>query len=255
MASENDFSSTVTSKPTSHSVSQDEIAHFSALAHDWWNPRGPMAPLHAMNPLRTQWVADRIAPLQAARGERLSLLDIGCGAGIASEAYAKLGFDTLGLDASLEGIEAAKTHLAEEPLPASAAQITYRHGSAETLVEEGQKFDVVSALEVIEHVTDPQGFLHLLADLTLPGGMIAVSTLNRTARSYVVAKLGAEYILRLLPVGTHDWKKFIKPEELARMARNAGLRMTDVSGMSYIPPKWRATRDTGVNYITIFTKD
>nr|WP_294916727.1 bifunctional 2-polyprenyl-6-hydroxyphenol methylase/3-demethylubiquinol 3-O-methyltransferase UbiG [uncultured Neokomagataea sp.] len=255
MASENDFSSTVTPKPTQHSVSEDEIAHFSALARDWWNPRGPMAPLHAMNPLRTEWVAERIAPLQTARGARLSLLDIGCGAGLASEAFAKLGFNTLGLDASAAGIEAAKTHLTEHPLPESAAALSYRNGSAETLVEEGQQFDVISALEVIEHVTDPQAFLKLLADLTLPGGMIAVSTLNRTARSYAFAKFGAEYLLRLLPIGTHDWKKFIKPEELARMGRNAGLRMTDLAGMSYIPPKWRTTRDTGINYITIFTKD
>ncbi|GBR47944.1 bifunctional 2-polyprenyl-6-hydroxyphenol methylase/3-demethylubiquinol 3-O-methyltransferase UbiG [Neokomagataea thailandica] len=255
MASENDFSSTVTSKPTQHSVSEDEIAHFSALAHDWWNPRGPMAPLHAMNPLRTEWVAERITPLQTARGACLSLLDIGCGAGLASEAFAKLGFNTLGLDASTAGIEAAKAHLIEHPLPESAAALSYRNGSAETLVEEGQQFDVISALEIIEHVTDPQAFLKLLADLTLPGGMIAVSTLNRTARSYAFAKFGAEYLLRLLPVGTHDWKKFIKPEELARMGRNAGLRMTDLAGMSYIPPKWRTTRDTGINYIAIFTKD
>jgi len=236
------------------SVSESEIAHFSALAEDWWNPRGPMAPLHAMNPLRTEWVSRHVAPLRNASSGPLSLLDIGCGAGLASEAYAKLGFETLGIDASVAGIRAAEAHLAQHPLPPEAAPLSYRNGSAEDLVAEGARFDVVNALEVIEHVNDPQDFLIMLATLTKPGGMVAVSTLNRTPRSFAVAKLGAEYLLRMLPVGTHDWKKFIKPEELAAMARNAGLRMTDIAGMSYIPPRWRTTRDTGVNYIAMFTK-
>ncbi|MFT8483076.1 MULTISPECIES: bifunctional 2-polyprenyl-6-hydroxyphenol methylase/3-demethylubiquinol 3-O-methyltransferase UbiG [Gluconobacter] len=250
------MASETVSGSTSHrsSVSDSEIAHFSALAKDWWNPRGPMAPLHAMNPLRTDWVASRTTSLKPPEGKRLSLLDIGCGAGLASEAFAKLGFETLGLDASPDGIEAARAHQATYPLSPSAAPLIYRNGSAEDLVEEGAEFDVVSALEVIEHVNDPQDFLHMLATLTRPGGMIAVSTMSRTPRSFAMAKLGAEYLLRMLPVGTHDWKKFIKPEELAAMARNAGLRMTDIAGMSYLPPRWRTTRDTGVNYIAMFTK-
>ncbi|MBF0857978.1 bifunctional 2-polyprenyl-6-hydroxyphenol methylase/3-demethylubiquinol 3-O-methyltransferase UbiG [Gluconobacter sp. LMG 31484] len=237
------------------SVSESEIAHFSALAEDWWNPRGPMAPLHAMNPLRTEWVSRHVAPLRKTSEQPLTLLDIGCGAGLASEAYAKLGFDTIGIDASAAGILAAETHLAEHPLPSEAALLSYRNGSAEDLVAEGAQFDVVNALEVIEHVNDPQDFLIMLATLTKPGGMVAVSTLNRTPRSFAVAKLGAEYLLRMLPVGTHDWKKFIKPDELAAMARRAGLRMLDIAGMSYVPFEWRETRDTGINYIAIFRKD
>ena len=237
------------------SVSATEIAHFSALAEDWWNPKGAMRPLHAMNPLRTEWVQRHTLPLAQANPGPLSLLDIGCGAGLASEAYAKLGFETQGIDASVEAIRAAKAHLEQYPLPVGAATLSYRAGSAEDLVSEGARFDVVNALEVIEHVNDPQAFLKMLAELTRPGGMVAVSTMNRTPRSFVMAKLGAEYILRMLPVGTHDWKKFIKPAELAQMGRNAGLRMTDIAGMSFIPPKWRETRDTGINYIAIFTRD
>jgi len=238
-----------------HSVSAREIGHFDALAKTWWEPKGGMRALHAMNPLRTNWVNTRIAPLQTARGGRLSLLDIGCGAGLASEAFAKLGHDVLGLDAAKEVIQAARAHLEANPLPQTAGPLAYRAGSAEDLVAEGAQFDVVTALEVIEHVNDPARFMKMLATLTRPGGMIAISTLSRTLRSFTVAKLGAEYLTRMLPIGTHDWRKFIKPEELSRMGRQAGLRMTDAAGMSFIPPHWRATRDTGVNYIAIFTKD
>ncbi|EHH68524.1 bifunctional 2-polyprenyl-6-hydroxyphenol methylase/3-demethylubiquinol 3-O-methyltransferase UbiG [Gluconobacter morbifer] len=237
------------------SVSETEIAHFSALAENWWNPRGPMAPLHAMNPLRTQWVQKHTIALAATRGEPLSLLDIGCGAGLASEAYAKLGFNTLGIDASEAAIRAAETHVNDHPLPPGSGSLFYRCGSAEDLVDERARFDVVNALEIIEHVNDPQEFLNMLSTLTTPGGMVAVSTMNRTPRSFAMAKIGAEYLLRMLPVGTHDWKKFIRPEDLAAMARRAGLRMTDIAGMSYLPPRWRITRDTGVNYIAMFRKD
>ncbi|AOX19718.1 bifunctional 3-demethylubiquinone 3-O-methyltransferase/2-octaprenyl-6-hydroxy phenol methylase [Kozakia baliensis] len=244
------------SDTSTSSVSPREIAQFDKLAAQWWNPRGPMRPLHEMNPLRTKWVNDRLAPLRAARGsDRLSLLDIGCGAGLASEAFAKFGHNVLGLDAAPDAIKAAQRHLSEHPLAESAGTLKYRNGSAEELVSEGKKFDAVTALEVIEHVTDPQAFLQLLASLTKPGGMIAVSTMNRTLRSLAVAKIGAEYIARLLPIGTHDWKKFIKPEELSQMGRLAGLRMIDTAGMNYIPMQWRITRDTSINYIALFARD
>ncbi|NVN03058.1 MULTISPECIES: bifunctional 2-polyprenyl-6-hydroxyphenol methylase/3-demethylubiquinol 3-O-methyltransferase UbiG [Asaia] len=237
------------------SVSDREIAHFDQLAATWWDPKGPMKPLHDMNPMRTEWVNAHLRRLEGLRGGTLSLLDIGCGAGLASEAFACMGHDVLGLDASPEGIRAAEAHLAANPLPENSGSLTYRKGSAEELVREGQGFDVISALEVIEHVNDPQEFLALLRSLTRPGGLIAVSTLNRTLRSLAVAKIGAEYIARLLPVGTHDWKKFIKPEELHRMGRAVGLRMIDVAGMSYRPMHWRITRDTSINYITMFVRD
>lgn len=241
--------------PDGHSVSAREIAHFDKLAATWWDASGSMRVLHAMNPLRTSWIEQRLEPLKQARGGPLSLLDIGCGAGLASEAFAKMGLNVLGLDASKEAIAAAAAHQEQAPLPATAGTLSYRAGSAEDLVSEGAQFDVVTALEVIEHVTDPQAFLKMLSTLTRPGGSVAISTLNRTLRSFTVAKVGAEYLARLLPVGTHDWRKFIRPDELSAMGRKAGLRMTDVAGMTFIPPRWRATRDTGVNYIAIFTRD
>ncbi|AQS89221.1 3-demethylubiquinone-9 3-methyltransferase [Neoasaia chiangmaiensis NBRC 101099] len=243
------------SQATTSSVSAREIEQFSRLAENWWDPKGPMRPLHEMNPLRTEWVDTRIAPLHAARGGTLKLLDIGCGAGLASEAFARMGHDVLGIDASGEAIAAAQVHRAAHPLAPGAGHLDYRQGSAEDLLERSERFDVVTALEVIEHVTDPQQFLHLLADLVKPGGMVAVSTLNKTFRSFAFAKLGAEYIARLLPVGTHDWKKFVSPADLSRMGRHAGLRMTDIAGMGFAPGKWRATRDTSINYIAIFTRD
>lgn len=237
------------------SVSDREIAHFDQLAATWWDPKGSMRPLHEMNPMRTEWVDRHLQRLQSLRGGRIELLDVGCGAGLASEAFARMGHDVLGLDASGEGIRAAEVHLAAHPLPEGSGHLAYLHGNAESLAREGRSFDAISALEVIEHVNDPQAFLALLHSLTKPGGLVAISTLNRTLRSLAVAKIGAEYIARLLPVGTHDWQKFIRPDELHRMARNAGLRMIDVAGMSYRPMHWRITRDTSINYIAMFVRD
>ncbi|TPW35326.1 bifunctional 2-polyprenyl-6-hydroxyphenol methylase/3-demethylubiquinol 3-O-methyltransferase UbiG [Oecophyllibacter saccharovorans] len=235
------------------SVVDEEIAHFNALAGEWWNPKGPMAPLHAMNPLRTDWVKQHAAPLPA--GRTSTLLDIGCGAGLASERYARIGFETLGVDASPDGIAAARHHLATHPLPSGSAPLSYHNGNAEDLVKAGETFDVVSALEIIEHVRNPQAFLQLLATLTRPGGYVAVSTLNRTLRSFLVAKLGAEYVMRFLEPGTHDWKKFIRPQELDRMARRSGLRLKTLSGFSFHPPHWVESRDTSINYIAMFVRD
>ncbi|MUG04796.1 bifunctional 2-polyprenyl-6-hydroxyphenol methylase/3-demethylubiquinol 3-O-methyltransferase UbiG [Bombella sp. ESL0378] len=236
------------------SVVEDEINQFAALAAQWWDPKGPMAPLHAMNPLRTSWVFKRLPSALFSQAAPPSLLDIGCGAGIACERFASLGFNTLGVDASQEGIKAAQTHLERYPLPPHAAPLHYICSTAEALLEEGRQFDVISALEVIEHVRDPQEFLSTLVSLTKPGGYIAISTMDRSIRSFLMAKLGAEYLLRLLPIGTHDWKKFIRPAELDQMARRAGLRLLDLKGLSYRPPQWYESHDTSVNYIALFHK-
>lgn len=232
------------------SVLPAEVARFDALASSWWDPNGPMRPLHRMNPARIDWIGSRIArrftDLAATR-----VLDVGCGAGLAAEALAKRGFPVLGIDAAGDAIEAAREHAIGLDL-----QLDYRAATAETLLAEGVRFPVITALEVIEHVAAPDAFLETLADLLEPDGLLFVSTLNRTRRSFLVAKLGAEYLLRLLPVGTHDWKKFITPAELGAGLRRAGLNVQDMAGMTPAPLSggWRAGRDLAVNYIAMAGK-
>ena len=223
------------------SVRSDEIARFDALAAEWWDPAGPMSQLHAMNPIRVGWI-DRRVRMHFGGPQRV--LDVGCGAGLASEALALLGHEVLGIDAAPDVIAAARAH--------ADGLVAYRAGAAEDLVREGATFPVVTALEVIEHVTDPAAFLRLLARLVEPGGLLFVSTLNRTARSMVVAKWGAEYVLRLLPVGTHDWRRFVTPAELAVHGRAAGFRMTATSGMVFDlrHQAWRLGADLGINYLS-----
>jgi 2-polyprenyl-6-hydroxyphenyl methylase/3-demethylubiquinone-9 3-methyltransferase len=228
-----------------------EIRKFGALAARWWDPDGPMRPLHRMNPLRTGWIAERIARAHGRPGRDLSgltLLDVGCGAGLASEAFQRLGATVTGLDAAGEALAAAREHAA-----AGGLAIDYREGSPEQLLAEGLRFDAVVALEVIEHVEDHATFLAALAGLARPGAPVFVSTLNRTPRSFLMAKLGAEYLLRLLPVGTHDWRMFVTPGELGAGLRGAGLRVTDLAGMTMSPltGQWRESRYLGVNYIAM----
>jgi 2-polyprenyl-6-hydroxyphenyl methylase/3-demethylubiquinone-9 3-methyltransferase len=229
----------------------EEIRKFGALADEWWDVNGPMKPLHQMNPLRTGWIADRIA--HAHRRPRrdlggLSLLDVGCGAGLASEAFARFGATVTGVDAAGKALEAARAHASRSNLA-----INYQDGTPEGLAARGARFDAVVALEVIEHVNDRRGFLESLVALTKPSGQVFVSTLNRTALSWLTAKMGAEYVLRLLPAGTHDWRMFVTPAELGAGLRQAGMRITDITGlrMALPPANWRLTRDTAVNYLAM----
>jgi 2-polyprenyl-6-hydroxyphenyl methylase/3-demethylubiquinone-9 3-methyltransferase len=226
-------------------VSTDEIARFNAMAADWWDPAGPMRPLHRMNPARIGWIIERISRSFSVLAG-LRLLDVGCGAGLAAEALARRGFDVLGVDAAADAIEAARGHAAEQGLP-----IAYRRGVADDLLAEGLRFPVVTALEVIEHVPDPRAFVATLAGLLEPGGVLFLSTLNRTPRSFLAAKVGAEYLLGWLPVGTHDWRRFITPGELAGTLGDAGLRVAGIAGLVADPltGRWRTSRDLAVNYI------
>jgi len=232
-----------------------EIAKFDRLAARWWDPRGPMAPLHAMNPARMGWIIERLArahrrDLRAPRLlAGLRVLDVGCGAGLASEVLARAGADVTGLDAAAEALGAARTHAARGGLA-----IEYREGTPEALLASGEGrggYDAVLALEVVEHVADRAAFCRHLAALLKPDGRLFLSTLNRTAASWLTAKAGAEYLLRWLPVGTHDWHRFITPAELAAMLRHAGLRVGDTAGLSFSPLtwQWRIGQDLQVNYL------
>lgn len=228
----------------SGTVSAEEVGKFNRLASRWWDTNGPMKPLHQMNPARVGWIEGLLpGPTR--------ILDVGCGAGLASEALARHGHDVLGIDAAGEPIEAAQAHAAGQGL-----RLTYRPCLAEELVAEGQHFPVILALEVIEHVPDPSAFVRVLATLLEPNGLLVLSTLNRTRRSWATAKLGAEYLLRMLPVGTHDWKAFITPAELAAMLRAAGLRPAQTTGLLPDPMtgKWRTGRDMNVNYMLAATR-
>lgn len=227
------------------SVAKEEVARFDALAARWWDPDGPMRPLHRMNPTRVAWIVRRIRErFGDAGGQRV--LDVGCGAGLASESLAKTGFSVLGIDASADLIAAAAAHAAGQRL-----DLAYRVAAPEDLLGGVERFDVLTALEVIEHVVDPDAFLRTLRRLAGPGALLVISTLDRSLASLLTAKIGVEYILRWLPRGTHDWRKFIRPSELATALRRAGWRPSRVEGLDFDPmtSSWRVVPKPSVNYI------
>ena len=238
-------------------VDQEEVARFSRLAGEWWDPQGPMAALHKFNPVRLAYIRDRTAehfgrdPRSLDSLAGLRFLDIGCGAGILSEPLARLGAAVVGADPSAENIAAAKAHAAR-----SSVGIDYRATTAEALAAAGESFDVVLAMEVVEHVTDVGVFIAHAAALVKPGGLLFVATLNRTAKSFALAIVGAEYVLRWLPRGTHQWDKFVRPDELETAIETGGLRVTDETGVIYnlLSDRWQLGRDMDVNYMLVAEK-
>jgi len=239
---------------TAHStVDSAEIERFSRIAEEWWDPKGKFAPLHRLNPVRLGYIRDRAAahwrrdPLSGAPLEGLSLLDIGCGGGLLCEPMARLGAAVTGIDAAERNIATARRHAEGQGLA-----IDYRETTAEALAAEGRQFDIVLALEIIEHVADIDLFLRSCGQLTKPGGLVFLSTLNRTAKAWALAIAGAEYVLRWLPRGTHDWRKFLKPSEAVRGLRSAGVETQEIVGVVYSPLSraWSLNkRDLDVNYM------
>jgi 2-polyprenyl-6-hydroxyphenyl methylase / 3-demethylubiquinone-9 3-methyltransferase len=235
-----------------------EVAKFEAMAAEWWNPTGKFKPLHLMNPCRLDYITTQIAaefdrdltaPLPFAG---LRILDIGCGGGLLSEPMARLGASVVGADAAPRNIPVARLH-AEQ----SGLEIDYRHTTAEDMAAADEHFDVVLNMEVVEHVSDPQAYLTACQQLLKLGGLMLCSTLNRNPKSFMMAIIGAEWVMRWLPKGTHDWRKFITPDELFALIRKAGLDPVDRKGMVFNPVAWSwsvSARDLSCNYVTASVK-
>ncbi len=239
-------------------VDPDEIAKFEAMAADWWDPTGKFKPLHMLNPCRLDYITQQIAAeferdlTNAHPFKGLRLLDIGCGGGLLSEPMARLGAEVVGADAAERNIPVASIH-AEQ----SGLTIDYQHTTAEALADAGEQFDVVLNMEVVEHVADPQAYLNACQQLLKPGGLMVCSTLNRNPKSFVMGIIGAEYVMRWLPKGTHEWSKFITPDELFGMIEQAGLDPVDRKGFKFNPIgfTWSISdTDLSVNYVTASIK-
>lgn len=237
-----------------NTVDPAEVAKFEAMAAEWWDVGGKFKPLHMMNPVRLDYITRQIAAefgrdlTKPAPFAGLRLLDIGCGGGLLSEPMARLGAVVVGADAAARNIPVAQLHAEAQGLA-----IDYRHTTAEALAGAGESFDVVLAMEIIEHVADPQGFATTCRNLLKPGGLMVMSTLNRSAKSFLAAIIGAEWVMRWLPKGTHDWARFITPDELFGLIRKAGLDPVDRKGLVFNPISWQwsmSDRDLSVNYVT-----
>lgn len=242
---------------TATTIDPAEIAQFAARATEWWDPKGNFAQLHKLNPVRLGFIREHVLARIGGDGterrpfEGFRLLDIGCGGGLLCEPMARLGFDVVGADAAHETVMTAAAHAAE-----SGLTIDYRATTAEDLAAAGEQFDVVVNMEVIEHVGDVPLFLQACATLMKPGGIMLLSTLNRTLVSYGLAVVGAEYVLNWVPRGTHDWNKFVTPAELRDACRTVGLAINDIAGISYDPltGEWHRSTDLSINYMALVTK-
>ena len=235
----------------SSTLDREEIARFARLGGAWWDANGPFKPLHRLNPTRLTYIRDQLCAkfgrdAKAAKSlSDLSVVDVGCGGGLVCEPLARLGAQVTGIDPGEEAIAAAKAHA-----EAGGLEIAYDVATAEELAARGRNYDAVLLLEVVEHVPDVPAFLKATAPLVKPNGLMILSTLNRTLKAYALAIVGAEYILRWIPVGTHQWDRFVTPEELGSALRGAALKLTDATGMIYDPfaDEWRLSSDTDVNY-------
>jgi 2-polyprenyl-6-hydroxyphenyl methylase/3-demethylubiquinone-9 3-methyltransferase len=244
----------INSKARTSTVDTAEVERFSRHAGDWWAPRGPMAALHKFNPVRLAYIRDQAAARFGRDPRRLDclkglrILDIGCGGGILSEPLARLGAGMVGVDPAEENIEVARAHAEEQ-----GVAVDYRTGTAEALAEAGEAFDVVLAMEVVEHVVDVLLFVSTCASMVRPGGLMIAATLNRTLKSFALAIVGAEYVLRWLPRGTHQWDKFVTPRELETAIENSGLRVTGERGVVYnlFADRWQLSSDMDVNYMLV----
>lgn len=234
------------------SIDAGEIQRFSKISSQWWDENGPFKPLHRLNPIRIQYIRDCLIThfqrkvLDSMPFKELTVLDIGCGGGLVAEPLTRLGAMVTGIDASKQAIDVATAHATLMDL-----SITYQCTSAEEVAAAGQTFDVVLALEIVEHVCDVAAFLKTCTQLVTPGGVLILSTLNRTCKSYALAIVGAEYLLQMLPKGTHDWQKFLSPAELAHILRPLGFSFADLQGLSYTPFKdeWSLSMDLSVNFL------
>lgn len=247
---------TVERSPAGATASADEIARFDSLAGEWWDPDGQFRALHRMNPLRAGYVRDHACRYFARAGDNpqpfigLKALDIGCGGGLLAESLADFGFAVTAIDAAADAVRVAQAHAASRGLV-----IDYRCASPEQLTGLDHSFDLITAMEVIEHVADLPAFFLALTRLLRPGGAVAIATLNRTWRSLALGKIAAEYILRWVPPGTHNWRQFVKPSEVATLLRRHALELQDASGMTLDPVagSWSLTKDLSINFITFAT--
>ncbi|WP_299870674.1 bifunctional 2-polyprenyl-6-hydroxyphenol methylase/3-demethylubiquinol 3-O-methyltransferase UbiG [uncultured Hoeflea sp.] len=242
------------SDPARTTIDQGEVERFSALATEWWNPQGKFRPLHKFNPVRLTYIRDHVAthfgrdPKSGKPLDGLRVLDIGCGGGLLSEPMARMGAKVLGADASQTNVEVAAIHAEQSGVP-----VNYEAVTAEDLAARGERFDVVLNMEVVEHVADVDLFLRSCADMVKPGGLMFVATINRTMKAMALAIVGAEYVLRWLPRGTHQYEKLVRPDEIETPLSAAGMRIIDRTGVFYNPlqDRWNLSRDMDVNYMML----